>query len=145
MRRTIMSDALRKPVPWEACITLNNHWGYCASDRHWKSADLVVRMLVECVSKNGNLLLNVGPDARGRILPASAEILEKAGRTAIPCPIPWIRSRKGMSLLLKPWEKCRAKRRRQSSMSKRPSFTTSYLKTPLTSLRPGFRASLDIW
>jgi alpha-L-fucosidase len=73
-------NELGDPVPWEACITLNNHWGYCASDRHWKSSDMVIRMLVECVSKNGNLLLNVGPDARGRILPESAEILERVGR-----------------------------------------------------------------
>jgi alpha-L-fucosidase len=68
------------PVPWEACITLNNNWGYHAADRHWKPADMVVRMLVECVSKNGNLLLNVGPDARGRIPQASVERLEEVGR-----------------------------------------------------------------
>jgi alpha-L-fucosidase len=67
-------------VPWEACITLNNHWGYCAADSHWKSAKMVIRMLTECVSKNGNLLLNVGPDAKGRIPPASIKILEEVGR-----------------------------------------------------------------
>lgn len=67
-------------VPWEACITLNNHWGYCASDSHYKSATMIIRMLAECVSKNGNLLLNVGPDARGRIPKASADILEEVGR-----------------------------------------------------------------
>jgi alpha-L-fucosidase len=37
-------------------------------------------MLTECVSKNGNLLLNVGPDAKGRIPQASVEILEEVGR-----------------------------------------------------------------
>jgi alpha-L-fucosidase len=67
-------------VPWEACITLNNHWGYCAADNHWKSAAMVVRMLTECVSKNGNLLLNIGPNAKGRIPRASVEILEEVGR-----------------------------------------------------------------
>jgi len=72
-------NELGDPVPWEACITLNNHWGYCAADNHWKPADMVIRMLAECVSKNGNLLLNVGPDAKGRIPPASVEILEKVG------------------------------------------------------------------
>jgi alpha-L-fucosidase len=41
---------------------------------------MVVRMLIECVSKNGNLLLNVGPDAKGRIPTASVEILEEVGR-----------------------------------------------------------------
>ncbi|MDR2534601.1 MAG: alpha-L-fucosidase [Treponema sp.] len=73
-------NELGDPVPWEACITLNNHWGYAATDRHWKPADMVVRMLVECVSKNGNLLLNVGPDPKGRIPRASIEILETLGR-----------------------------------------------------------------
>ena len=73
-------NKLGQAVPWEACITLNNNWGYCAEDRHWKSAEMVIRMLTECVSKNGNLLLNVGPDAKGRIPPASAEILEEVGR-----------------------------------------------------------------
>lgn len=66
-------------VPWEACITLNNNWGYVSSDKHYKDAQMVIRMLVECVSKNGNLLLNVGPDAKGRIPRESVEILEEVG------------------------------------------------------------------
>ena len=36
-------------------------------------------MLVECVSKGGNLLLNVGPDAKGRIPKESVKILEEVG------------------------------------------------------------------
>lgn len=67
------------PVPWEACITLNNNWGYASQDRHYKSAQLVIRMLVECVSKNGNLLLNVGPNASGCIPKESVQILEEVG------------------------------------------------------------------
>lgn len=72
-------DVHGDPVPWEACCTLNDHWGYCAADDHWKSPRMVVRMLTECVSKGGNLLLNVGPDARGRIPKKSVEILEAVG------------------------------------------------------------------
>jgi len=72
-------NELGESVPWEACITLNKNWGYHAADRHWKNASMVIRMLVECVSKNGNLLLNVGPDAKGRIPQASIEILEEVG------------------------------------------------------------------
>lgn len=68
-----------EPIPWEACITLNNHWGYAAHDHHYKSAKMVIRMLVECVSKGGNLLLNVGPDARGEIPAPSVSILEEVG------------------------------------------------------------------
>ncbi|NLY73255.1 MAG: alpha-L-fucosidase [Tissierellia bacterium] len=67
------------PVPWEACITMNNHWGYCSSDKSFKSSKMIIRKLVECVSKNGNLLLNVGPNARGQIPGESLEILAQIG------------------------------------------------------------------
>jgi len=66
-------------VPWESCVTLNRNWGYCSTDTHYKSAKLIIRSLVECVSKNGNLLLNVGPDATGRIPTTSVEILREVG------------------------------------------------------------------
>ncbi len=67
------------PIPWEACITLNNNWGYSSSDRDYKSVKQIVRGLVECVSKNGNLLLNVGPNAKGEIPKKSIEILKSVG------------------------------------------------------------------
>ena len=66
-------------IPWEACITLNNNWGYAAHDHMYKSATTVIRKLVECVSKNGNLLLNVGPNALGEIPQASLDILAEVG------------------------------------------------------------------
>src|SRR5690606_5812191 len=53
------------PIPWEACITMNNHWGYVADDKDFKSPKQIIRALVECVSKGGNLLLNVAPNAKG--------------------------------------------------------------------------------
>ncbi|ALE93823.1 alpha-L-fucosidase [Arthrobacter alpinus] len=56
-----------KQVPWEACQTLNGSWGYDRDNLDYKSADLLVRMLIDGVSKGGNLLLNVGPTARGEI------------------------------------------------------------------------------
>ncbi|MGI6691690.1 MAG: alpha-L-fucosidase [Christensenellales bacterium] len=73
-------DEAGNPVTWEACITLNNNWGYHATDRNYKPAPMVIRKLVECVSKGGNLLLNVGPDARGNIPPESVAILEEVGK-----------------------------------------------------------------
>lgn len=69
-----------KPIPWEACFTLNNAWGYHALDREFKRPDMLIRKLVECVSKNGNLLLNVGPDALGNIPPECEDILLEIGR-----------------------------------------------------------------
>ncbi|HOX31408.1 MAG TPA: alpha-L-fucosidase, partial [Spirochaetales bacterium] len=75
-----VTDVHGKPLPWEACVTMNNHWGYSAADRQWKSPRQLVRKLVECVAKGGNLILNVGPDARGRIPEGSARALEAIGR-----------------------------------------------------------------
>lgn len=66
-------------LPWEACITMNNHWGYACRDNFYKPAPMLIRKLVECVSKGGNLLLNVGPDAKGNIPHQSIKILEEIG------------------------------------------------------------------
>lgn len=72
-------DVHGRPVPWESCLTLNNHWGYCRADHDWKPAPVLIHRLVECVSKGGNMLLNVGPDARGRIPVESRRILARIG------------------------------------------------------------------
>jgi len=72
-------DVNGNPVAWEACITLNNNWGFDVHCNNWKDAKTVVRKLVECVSKGGNMLLNVGPDAKGRIPDASVKILTEVG------------------------------------------------------------------
>ena len=72
-------NSVGKPVPWEACITMNEHWGYCALDSNYKSAKLLIRTLVECVSKNGNMILNVGPDATGKFPLQSQRILQEMG------------------------------------------------------------------
>jgi len=68
-----------EPIPWEACITMNNHWGYAAADKDYKSPKQLIRALVECVSKGGNLLLNVGPNAKGEIPQESVDILLRIG------------------------------------------------------------------
>ena len=67
------------PVPWEACQTLNGSWGYDRDNRDFKSVDLLLRMLVDTVSKDGNLLLNVGPTARGEIDPVAVSTLRSIG------------------------------------------------------------------
>lgn len=69
-------NKIGKPVPWEACITMNEHWGYCKEDANYKSAKLIIRTLVECVSKNGNMILNIGPDETGKFPYQSEEILK---------------------------------------------------------------------
>lgn len=54
-----------QPVVWETCQTFSGSWGYHRDEATWKSVDQLVRMLIEVVSKGGNLILNVGPTARG--------------------------------------------------------------------------------
>lgn len=66
-------------VLWEACQTLNGSWGYYRDNQAFKTPDLVARMLIDGVSKGGNLLFNVGPTARGVIDDASARLLRELG------------------------------------------------------------------
>jgi alpha-L-fucosidase len=72
-------DLQGNPMVWESCITMNNNWGYCPQDRNFKPAPLLIKKLVECVSKGGNMILNVGPDGDGNIPPESLKILAQIG------------------------------------------------------------------
>ena len=68
-----------EPVVWEACQTLNGSWGYDRDNHDYKSVDLLVRMLVDGVAKDGNLLLNVGPTGRGNLDPRAVASLTGIG------------------------------------------------------------------
>ena len=74
-----IQDVHGNDLAWEACVTMNGSWGYTADDHAFKPAPMLIRKLVECVSKGGNMLLNVGPDARGRFPKQSVEILSQIG------------------------------------------------------------------
>ncbi len=65
---------------WEVCATLNHTWGYKQHDHEWKSPENLIRTLIESASKNANYLLNIGPDATGRVPAASAARLRAIGR-----------------------------------------------------------------
>lgn len=54
-----------KKVYWETCQTFSGSWGYYRDEHTWKSSAQLLELLIESVSKGGNLLLNVGPTARG--------------------------------------------------------------------------------
>ncbi len=62
---------------WETCMTMNTNWGYCEDDHNYKSVDTILQALIKCVSLNGNLLLNVGPDSLGRLPERSVRIMDK--------------------------------------------------------------------
>jgi len=64
---------------WEVCMTMNTSWGYKWYDNKWKSGEDLVKMLVDIASKGGNLLLNVGPTAEGKIPEPSIERLKEIG------------------------------------------------------------------
>ena len=74
------ADVLGRDVPWELCLTLNEVWGY-TGNKPWdyKTAENLIHMLVECVIKGGNMLLNVGPNAKGEIPKDSIRLLQEIG------------------------------------------------------------------
>ncbi len=61
----VRHDQTGELVTWEACQTFSGSWGYHRDESTWKSEELLIRMLVNTVSCGGNLLMNVGPTARG--------------------------------------------------------------------------------
>jgi len=68
-----------KRVPWETCQTFSGSWGYYRDETTWKSPAQLIELLIESVSKGGNLLLNVGPTARGSFDYRAQERLEAMG------------------------------------------------------------------
>ncbi len=52
--------------PWEVCLTMGKNWCYNRYDTVYKKPDVMIRHLADIVSKGGNLLLNIGPDGKGR-------------------------------------------------------------------------------
>ena len=64
---------------WEGEQTLNGSWGYDRDNSDWKRPELLVKMLVDGVSKDGNLLLNVGPTARGEFDDQALTTLRQIG------------------------------------------------------------------
>ena len=65
---------------WETCMTMNGTWGFKSYDHNWKSTEVLIRNLVDIVSKGGNYLLNVGPTSLGEIPEPSIERLKAVGQ-----------------------------------------------------------------
>ncbi|WP_341942307.1 alpha-L-fucosidase [Microbacterium sp. LWH10-1.2] len=87
------------PRPWESTRGLGYSFGYNSAEdtRHTLSGPDLIRMLVDVVSKNGNLLINVGPDAAGRIPELQRQTMQELGAwlrvngSAIYGTRPWVR------------------------------------------------------
>ena len=54
-------------------------WGYDRDAQHWKSSEMMTKMLIDTVAKDGNFLLNIGPNARGEISFPTRSHLEAIG------------------------------------------------------------------
>ena len=54
-------------LPLESCLTINKNWGYNPDDHDHKSTPELIRFLVECIGRDSNFLLNVGPTPMGDI------------------------------------------------------------------------------
>ena len=67
-------------LPLESCLTMNGHWGYCPDDDNHKSVEELTQFFTECVKRNSNFLLNVGPTPEGTIQPEHAERLRAVGK-----------------------------------------------------------------
>ena len=66
-------------VTWEACQTFSGSWGYHRDEQTWKSPKVLIDMLINTVSLGGNLLMNVGPTARGYLDERAEKALQVYG------------------------------------------------------------------
>ena len=66
-------------LPAEACLTLNEHWGWNATDKDYKNSHAIARLVLENQQRRGNTLLNFGPMPNGYISEEQVEIAEKIG------------------------------------------------------------------
>ena len=65
---------------WEACMTMNDTWGYKSYDDNFKSTETLLRNLIDIASKGGNYLLNIGPDSHGIVPAPEVERLREMGK-----------------------------------------------------------------
>ena len=68
-----------RPLYWQTDTSVSNKsWGYIKDDT-FKSPEFIVHQLIDVVSKNGNLLLNIGPRSDGTIPEEVQQVLLEVG------------------------------------------------------------------
>jgi alpha-L-fucosidase len=73
------SDIMRK-YPWQTDTSIGKRsWSYIEGERN-KTSEQIVLDLIDIVSKNGNLLLNIGPRADGTITEEQRDVLLGIGK-----------------------------------------------------------------
>ena len=73
---------VRKPADkyWELCMTINDSWGYQPNDLEFKSPSQIIKIFSECLSKGGNMLLDIGPRPDGSIPDEEVTVLKELGK-----------------------------------------------------------------
>ncbi len=66
-------------LPWESCFTVSEAWSYRQDDTGAKSLDQLIKCIINVVSKGGNVLMGIAPDAKGNIAQDTVEVLKKLG------------------------------------------------------------------
>jgi len=64
---------------WETCQTFSGSWGFYRDENTWKTNKELLDLLISSVSNGGNLLLNVGPTARGEFDSRASTALDSLG------------------------------------------------------------------
>lgn len=87
-----------KPYVWQTDTAIaKNSWCY-TDTLEYKTSRQIICTLIETISKNGNMLLNIGPRGDGSIPEKDQEILREVGS--------WIEKNKEAIYGSKPWRKC---------------------------------------
>jgi len=94
---------------WETCMTMNDNWGYVFDDDDWIAFDQLIFNLVDIVSKGGNYLLNIGPDATGKVPQPSIDLLGQVGRWMEKNGESIYGAKASPFLLRLPWGRCTLK------------------------------------
>jgi alpha-L-fucosidase len=63
---------------WQSCTTFGTSFGYLEGDKY-KSIEDVIHEMIEVISRNGNFLVNIGPQADGTIPAPQVERLRAMG------------------------------------------------------------------
>ena len=73
-------EGMEKYVSGEMCHTINDHWGIGYNDVNYKSTADLIKSLCKCRKVGANYLLNIGPEAQGKINPYQRELLGIVGK-----------------------------------------------------------------